>query len=213
MSIFNQMSLPEVYERYLVEPLFRPFAEDLLNRLNPTPADTLLDVACGTGIVARIARLRVGPHARIVGVDASPSMLAVARQAESTIDWQEGNAMKLPIEDERFTFISCHQGLQFFPDKLGAVREMYRVLATGGRVAIAAWLSPADLPFAGDLHAVAERHLGPMTDVRHSFGDANALARLLTEAGFRNVQVETVRNTVRGIDGPTYTRLNAMAIV
>jgi ubiquinone/menaquinone biosynthesis C-methylase UbiE len=169
MSIFTQVSLPEVYERYLVEPLFGPFAEMLLDRLDPTPDDSLLDIACGTSIVARIARRRLGPDARIVGVDAAPPMLAVARQADSTIDWREGNAMKLLIEDEQFTVISCHQGLQFFPDKLAAVREMHRVLATGGRVAIAAWLSPTDIPFAGDLHAVAERDLGTMTDVRHSF--------------------------------------------
>jgi SAM-dependent methyltransferase len=120
--------------------------------------------------------------------------------------------MTLPIEAEQFKVISCHQGLQFFPDKVAAVREMHRVLAIDGRIAIATWLSPADIPFAGDLHAVAERHLGTMTDVRHSFGDANALARLLAEGG-RDIQVETVRNTVRGIDGPTYARLNAMAIV
>jgi ubiquinone/menaquinone biosynthesis C-methylase UbiE len=213
MSVFNQLSLPEVYERYLVEPLFRPFAEEVLNRLNPTTDDSFLDVACGTGIVARLARRRLGPQARIVGVDAAPPMLAVARQVESTIDWREGNAMKLPIEAEQFKVISCHQGLQFFPDKLAAVREMHRVLAIDGRIAIATWLSPADIPFAGDLHAVAERHLGTMTDVRHSFGDANALARLLAEGGFRDIQVETIRNTVRGIDGPTYARLNAMAIV
>lgn len=213
MSIFSQMSMPEVYERYLVEPLFQPFAEDVLNRLNPTPDDSLLDVACGTGIVARLARRKLGPQARIVGVDAAAPMLAVARQAESTIDWREGNAMQLPIEDEQFTLVSCHQGLQFFPDKLAAVREMHRVLATGGRVVIAAWLSPADISFAGDLHAVAERHLGTMTDVRHSFGDTNALARLLADGGFRDVHVETVRHTVRGIDGPTYARLNAMAIL
>jgi ubiquinone/menaquinone biosynthesis C-methylase UbiE len=213
MSIFDQMSLPEVYERYLAEPLFRPSAEEVLNRLDPTPDDSLLDDACGTGIVARVARLRLGPQARIVGVDAAPAMLAVARQGESTIDWREGNAMKLPIEDEQFTRISCHQGVQFFPNKLAAVRETHRLPATGGRVAIASWLSPADIPFAGDLHAVAERQPGTITDVRHSFGDASALARLLAEGGFRDVQVETVRHTVRGIDGPTYAQLNAMAIV
>ncbi len=213
MTIFDRMSLPEVYERYLVEPLFRPFAEEALNRLNPAPDDSLLDVACGTGIVARLARLRLGSQARIVGVDTAPAMLAVARQAESTIDWREGNAMKLPIQDAQFTLVSCHQGLQFFPDKLAAVREMHRVLATGGRVVIAVWLSTADISFAADLHAVAERHLGTMTDARHSFGDANALARLLAEGGFRDVHVETVNHTVLGIDGPTYARLNAVTMV
>jgi len=98
------MSLPEAYERFLVEPLFRPFAEELLNRLNPGPHDSLLDVACGTGLVARLARRRLGPEARLAGVDASPTMLAVARQADSTIDWRDGNSVALPVKaDERFT--------------------------------------------------------------------------------------------------------------
>lgn len=214
MSIFNQMSLPEAYERFLVEPLFRPFAERLLNRLHPTPSDSLLDVACGSGIVGRIARQTLGPHTRIVGVDASPGMLAVARQIEPTIDWREGNAAALPIgTDERFSCVTCHQGLQFFPDKLAAVREMYRVLSPQGRVGVATWLSVTDMPFAEALHRVAERHLGPTADTRHSLGDGSVLARLLSEGGFRDVQVETVRLMARGIDGPTYAHLNTMAIV
>jgi ubiquinone/menaquinone biosynthesis C-methylase UbiE len=214
MVIFNQLSLPEVYERFLVEPLFRPFAEQLLNRLHLTPGDSLLDVACGTGIVARIARQTLGAHARIVGVDASPGMLAMARQAESSIDWREGNAAALPVSaDERFSCVTCHQGLQFFPDKLTAVREMHRVLSPNGRVGVATWLGVTDMPFAEALHRVAERHLGPTTDTRHSFGDASALAQLLTDAEFREVHVQVVRGVTRGIDGPTYARLNAMAIV
>jgi SAM-dependent methyltransferase len=184
MSVFSEMTLPEMYERFLVEPLFRPFAEELLNRTHPMPADSVLDVACGTGIVARLARRRLGPQARIVGVDAAPPMLAIARQADATIDWREGSAMTLPVS-----------------------------LAPGGRVAVATWQSIADIPFAGELHQIAERHLGPMIDVRHSFGDGAALARLLAEEGFTDVHVETVSGVVRGIDAPTYGRLNAMAMV
>jgi len=214
MSIFAQMSLPEAYERFLVEPLFRPFAEEVLDRLDPAPGDSLLDVACGTGIVARLARHRLGPRARIVGVDAAPPMLSVARRADSTIDWRDGNAMALPVAaDERFSLVSCHQGLQFFKDRPAAVCEMRRVLTSGGRVVIATWLSTADIPLAGDLHEVAERHLGPMTEVRHSCGDASELRRLLVESGFTDVRVEAVSGIVRGIDGPTYARLNAMAVV
>jgi ubiquinone/menaquinone biosynthesis C-methylase UbiE len=214
VSIFDQMSLPEAYERFLVEPLFRPFAEQLLNRLHPTSSDSLLDVACGSGIVGRVARQTLGPHARIVGVDASPGMLAVARQVEPTIEWREGNAMALPVgTDERFSCVTCHQGLQFFPDKLAAVREMHRVLSSQGRAGVATWLSVTDMPFAEALHLVAERLLGPTADTRHSLGDGNVLAQLLTDAGFRDAHVETVRGVVSGIDGPTYARLNTMAIV
>ena len=102
-ALFAAMTFPEIYERLLVGPLFRPFAEDLIARLHPGAHDRLLDVACGTGIVARVARERMGQAARIVGVDASAPMLAVARGVDSTIDWREGNAMTLPVsDDERF---------------------------------------------------------------------------------------------------------------
>jgi ubiquinone/menaquinone biosynthesis C-methylase UbiE len=164
--------------------------------------------------VGRLARHRLGPDAPIAGVDASPAMLTIARRADSTIDWRAGNAMALPVPpDEHFSMVTCHQGLQFFPDKVQAVREMRRVLAPGGRVAIATWRSIADLPFATDLHAVAERHLGPVIDVRHSFGDPDAFPPLLAAGGFSDVRVETLSEIVRGIDAPTYARLNAMAIV
>src|SRR4029079_18210016 len=126
-ALFTTMTFAEIYERQLVGPLFRPFAEDLIGRLNPGPQDRLIDVACGTGIVARVARERMGGAARIVGVDTSPLMLAVARSVDATIDWREGNALSLPVPDgERFSLLTCHQGLQFFPDKAAAVRAMPR---------------------------------------------------------------------------------------
>src|SRR5215471_17885468 len=136
--LFVATMFTEIYERVLVGPLFRPFAEQLVTRVGLTRSDTLIDVACGTGIVARVARERLGPEARIVGVDVAPAMLAVARTVDPTIDWREGNAVALPVSaGEEFTVLTCHQGLQFMPDKLAAVRDMRRVLAPGGRVAIA----------------------------------------------------------------------------
>src|SRR5262249_375988 len=156
----------------------------LLERVAPHQGDSLMDVACGTGIVARVARERLGPGARIVGVDVAPAMLAVARSVDQTIDWRLGNATSLPAStDERFAVVTCHQGLQFMPDKAAAIREMRRVLAPGGRVAIATWCSLNDLPGMLELNAVVERHVGPIVDSRHSFGDAGALTHVLDEAG------------------------------
>jgi ubiquinone/menaquinone biosynthesis C-methylase UbiE len=107
--------------------------------------DTLSDVACGTGIVARVGRERLGQEARIVGVDVAPPMLAVARTVDPTIDWREANAMSLPVDaSDQSTILTCHQGLQFMPDKPTAIREMRRVLAPGGRVAVATWLPLQD---------------------------------------------------------------------
>jgi ubiquinone/menaquinone biosynthesis C-methylase UbiE len=155
--------------------------------------------ACGTGIVARVARERLGPEARIVGVDVAPAMLAVACTVDPTIDWREGNAVSLPVgSGEHFAVMTCHQGLQFMPDKRAAIREMRRVLAPGGRVAIATWRSLDDHPGMRDLNAVAERHVGQIADSRHSFGDATALKRLLAESGFGHVNVQTVTHDVAG---------------
>lgn len=208
-------SLPEIYERYLVAPLFRPFAQALLDRVGIGQNVRLLDVACGTGIVARLARDIAGDRARIVGVDASPGMLAMARSVAPTIDWREGDAGHLPTGDgETFDVVTCHQGMQFFSDKPSAAREMRRVLAAGGRLGFATWLAIEDIPLMRDLQRVAERHLGPYVDARHSFGDPNRIRPLLTSAGFTNIQLETVTRTIRFDGGAEiFPRLNAMAIV
>ena len=212
--LFAATTFTEIYERVLVGPLFRPFAEQLVTRVAPNRGDSVIDVACGTGIVARVARERLGPDARIVGVDVAPAMLAVARTVDPTIDWREGNAVALPVSaDEHFTVLTCHQGLQFMPDKPAAIREMRRVLSPGGRVAIATWRSLEDTPRVLELNAVAERHVGRIVDSRHSFGDGNALKSLLIDAGFSDVKVETLAHDVHFADGALFARLNAMAVI
>ncbi len=213
-QLFASMTFPEIYERVLVQPLFRPFAEELVARLKPAQGDSLIDVACGTGIVARIARQRLGPTARIVAVDQAPPMLGVARTVDSTIDWREGNASALPVrEGETFSLLTCHQGLQFFPDKPAAVREMRRVLAPHGRVAIGCWRSLHDMPAALEFNQIAERLVGPIADSRYSFGDPEALRALLADNGFRDVVVDTFTHDVRFADGKVFATLNAMAVI
>jgi len=207
-------SLPELYERYLVAPLFRPFAGSLLRHAGLTPRDRLLDVACGTGVVLRVARETLGESAPVVGVDASPAMLAVARATTPAIDWREGDAAHLPVgAGETFDLVTCHQGVQFFKDKPAAAREMRRVLAPGGRVALATWRAARELPLMRDLQQVVERHVGPVFDVRHGFGDAGEMRQLLADAGFAEVRVEAVTRTIRIADPTVFPRLNAMALV
>src|ERR1700722_4146257 len=94
----NQPTFPEMYEKWFVAPLFRPWAELTLGEVNLASGDRLLDIACGTGIVARIARERLGEAASIVAVDVSPDMLAVARKIAPDIDWRQGNAAALPLQ-------------------------------------------------------------------------------------------------------------------
>ncbi|HEX6966413.1 MAG TPA: methyltransferase domain-containing protein [Gemmatimonadaceae bacterium] len=213
-------NFPELYERLLVEPLFRPWGNALLDRVSLdreslAPASRVLDVACGTGIIARLARERLGDQAHIVAIDRSPAMLAVARAVEPAIDWREGDAAEPPVQnDERFDVIVCHQGLQFFPDKMAAMRAMRRVLAPGGRVGIGVWRSLEENGLFYDLGMVAERYLGPIDDARHSFADADALAQLLVDAGFTDVHVDRVsRETRFALDPAVLARLNAMAVI
>jgi ubiquinone/menaquinone biosynthesis C-methylase UbiE len=208
----NVSSFPEMYERFLVGPLFRPWAEALLDEARVAPGERVLDIACGTGIVARLAKERGAGS--VTGVDLSPGMVAEARRAAPAIDWREGDAAALPLGDgEQFDLVVCQQGLQFFGDKAAAAREMLRALAPGGRAIIATWRPLPETPFLAELHRIAQRHLGPVTDQRHSFGEAGPLAALLREAGFGTVQVKTLARTVRFDDGDVFLRLNAMALV
>ena len=210
----NLSSFPEMYERWLVKPLFQPWAEILLDRAGLTAGHRVLDVACGTGIVARVAMRRLAGTGRIVGIDIGPQMLAVARAEEPAIEWREGSADALPLRDgERFDRTLCHQGLQFFPDRPAAVREIRRSLERGGRLAVAVWTSVEETPFIAALHRVAEAHLGPFVDRRHGFGDPAALARLIAEGGFDDVQVESLTHTIRFADPAVFVRLNSTAVV
>jgi hypothetical protein len=120
----------------------------------------------------------------------------------------------LPVPpDEQFSAVTCHQGLQFVPDRAGAVREMRRVLRSGGRVAVGTWLPIEDIPLVRDLDQIARQQLGPFTDSRHSFGDGKALAGLLEENDFRDVGADIVSHDVRMTDGLLFARMNAMAVV
>jgi ubiquinone/menaquinone biosynthesis C-methylase UbiE len=207
-------TLPEMYERWLVAPLFRPWAEILLDRVQLAGDDRLLDIACGTGIAARLAKERRGERGRVVGIDLNAQMLAVARRVAPEIEWREGSADALPVpEDERFDVVVCQQGLQFFPDKPAAVREMRRVLAPNGRLGASTWRPLDEAPVFHALHRVAERHLGHIVDQRHGFGDAAALAALLAGGGFRDVRVETMSRRIHLDDWSMFVRLNAMALV
>lgn len=209
----NQISFPELYERFLVGPLFRPWAEVLIERTAPGPGDRVLDVACGTGVVARLARARLGPNGRVAAIDLSAPMLAMARSVAPEIDWREGNAQSLPLADgEQFDVVFCQQGLQFFPDRPAAAREFRRALAPNGRLAVATWRSDDEIPMFRELRAVAEQYLGPITDQRHAFGETAALQALLEDAGLRDVRVETLSGVTRFDDGNVFARLNTMAL-
>ena len=119
---FAGATFPQIYERALVNPLFRPWADALLTQVALRRSERVLDVACGTGIVARLARERAGSAAKVVGIDVAEPMLEMARSVAADIDWRVGDAAALPLQPgEQFDVVVCQQGLQFFPDRAGAV--------------------------------------------------------------------------------------------
>lgn len=204
---------PEAYERHLVPTMFTPWAEDLLTRVALQPGECVLDVACGTGIVARLAAARVGESGHVTGVDLNTGMLNMARAqtlpAGTAVEWQEADATALPCDDATFDVVCCEQGLQFFPDKAGALHEMHRVLVPRGRLALSVWRSLSYSPFNRFLADVLERHIGPEAAGMRapcSFGDAEALRTVLTETGFNDVHISIVSLTLRHASPATYIR-------
>ncbi len=111
----------QAYESYFVPALFVPWTAVLLEHAAPRPGERVLDVACGTGVVARNAAPLVGSEGKVAALDISPAMLDVARSlpapAGARIDWHEGSALALPFPSEAFDLVLCQQGLQFFPDR------------------------------------------------------------------------------------------------
>lgn len=208
----GRASFPEMYERFLAGPLFGPWVDALLERAGVSPGQRVLDLACGTGVVARAAKARVGAG-RVVGLDVSAGMLEVAARHAPAVEWREGDACRLPFgPEERFDALVCQQGFQFFSDQPAAAREMRRVLAPGGKAVVATWVLLEALPCFLALHAEGERHLGPVRDQRYSLGAAE-LEQRLSGAGFGTVRIETLRKTLRLEDPATFLRMNAMAIV
>ncbi|HEX6926732.1 MAG TPA: methyltransferase domain-containing protein [Longimicrobiaceae bacterium] len=213
-QLFSPASIPEMYEQLLVGPLFSPWVDPLLDDVELRPGDRVLDVACGTGVVARGAAARLDDTESVVGVDVSPGMLAVARRVEPGIDWREGSASDLPLRaGEQFDVVVCQQGFQFFPDRHAAARQMRRALANGGRVGISTWRPDEEFPVLRQLREIAERRLGPIDDRRHSLSDPAPVETALREGGFRDVRSRRLTRTIRFPDGAVFVRMNAMALV
>jgi ubiquinone/menaquinone biosynthesis C-methylase UbiE len=192
-----EASSAEAYERYLVPLLFAPGAEYLIELVAPRTGERVLDVACGTGIVARRAAQRVGSEGTVVGIDINEGMLEVARKVSSdahpAIEWQQGDATDMPLPDGAFDLVFCQQALQFFPDQSVALREMHRVLAPNGRLALSVLRSTEHNPGYRLFAKALERHVGPDAGsmMRSPFPSLSAeeLRELIRSAGFREVQI------------------------
>lgn len=185
----------ENYQRFFVPCIGAPLGADLITLAGPQPGQRVLDVACGTGVVTRLAAERVGAAGTIAGLDVNPAMLAVARSQTPpglSIDWYEASAEAMPIPDTSFDVVLCQMGLQFVPNKLAALREIRRVLDAGGQAFVTV-PGPTPSIFAIMRDALA-RHLSPeaasFVDLVFSMHDVDELARLMRSAGFREVDVQ-----------------------
>ena len=194
----------ELYERYLVPAITGVWAADLVQRAALRTGERVLDVACGTGIVARLAAKRVGGQGVVVGLDLNTAMLAVARalpQSGATITWTEASVLAMPFPDATFTVVLCQLGLQFFPDRPQALREMRRVLVPGGRLLLSVFGPLAHNPAPQALADALEWHLGPHASAikraEHELDDPAALHDLVAGAGFAEVSIETTTQPIR----------------
>jgi len=211
-------SAAELYERHLVPAITALWANDLIDHAAPQPGGRVLDLACGTGIVARLAADRIRA-ARIVGVDINTRMLAVAR-ARSTgaarlIEWLEASALALPFRDESFDLIFCQLGLQFFPDKPLALKEMRRVLLGAGRMALSVFSGIERTPAANALADALDHNLGVGASQtkrsEHGLCDQRELSALVTAAGFHDLTIRAVTQTIRFASAGEYVRLQLSA--
>jgi ubiquinone/menaquinone biosynthesis C-methylase UbiE len=207
----------ELFERYLVPAITAKWAEDLLDRAQPRKGDAVLDIACGTGIVARLAAKRMG-RGLATGLDLNAAMLAVARRAPTEgapIISIEGSALDLPFPANTFDMALCQQGLQFVPDQRKALGEIYRVLKGGGRAALSVYgrieRTPGANAFALALDDVVGRNASRIKRGEHSFTDATQLETLLRDSGFNAVDVQTVEQTIVCPSVLDYVRFQLLA--
>lgn len=201
-------SAAEAYETQKVPAMFGPLADAMLDAVEITKEDRVLDVACGTGVVGRRLRDRVGMPARLAGVDLNAGMIAVAQSlTEADFEWAVGPADALPFEDGGFTKVFCQQGLQFFPDAEAALAEMRRVLGPGGEAVFSIWKAPS--PFFQVLSQAIRDHVDGETATRSlapfSYTGHDAMAEKVARAGFSGLERDSL--TVDRVIGPPETAI------
>jgi ubiquinone/menaquinone biosynthesis C-methylase UbiE len=201
-----------LYEQRLVPAMFEPFARDLIHSCNIRRSDMILDVACGTGIVSRLAIDYVDVSlGKVVGLDINAAMLNVARHCSQgkDIDWKEGSATSLPFANEFFDLVVCQQGLQFFPDRFKVLREINRVLVGAsetdkhsgyGRLALSVWTSIKDSPgfyiLERLLQEIISHESATIMQLPHSLSDISELTSLVRAAGFGEIVSKEVTKTI-----------------
>jgi ubiquinone/menaquinone biosynthesis C-methylase UbiE len=186
-------SAPEIYENTMVPLWFGRWSETLLTSVSLKTGETVLEVACGTGVTTRIARRDVGSGGRVTGLDINAAMLAKARELAADMDiiWMESDVIETGLPDDSFNAVISQHGYHYFPDQPAALKEFYRVLAPSGRIAMSIW--DGHSAYTKALCAAVEKFISPEIAKKQrgqrETPSADRLIASVSEAGFRNVNV------------------------
>jgi ubiquinone/menaquinone biosynthesis C-methylase UbiE len=191
----------EIYDRLFVPALFAPWGRVLCGLTGVASGQRVLDVGCGTGALTLAAAERVAPGGAVVGLDANPEMLAVARRKPIDVAWHEGRAEALPFDDASFDAVLSQFAMMFFDDSSAALREMRRVLRADARLVVAVCDAVAHSPGYAALAALLDRLFGrPIGDAFRApfaLGDAERLRGICAEAGLADAHIERRDGLVR----------------
>jgi ubiquinone/menaquinone biosynthesis C-methylase UbiE len=191
----------EVYDEFFVPALFQQWGGLVADAAGARPGERVLDVACGTGVLACAADERVGAGGAVVGLDPNEEMLAVARRKNARIEWKTGRAESLPFPDARFDRVVSQFGFMFFGDRPAALREMMRVLRPGGRLAVAVCdaldHSPGYAVLAELLHRLFGHEIADAFRAPFATGDPKQLLSICAAAGIQSAQIVRIDGMVR----------------
>lgn len=205
----------ELYEERFVPALFTHWVDAVLEAAGLRAGQDVLDVACGTGIVARHAAERVGADGHVTGLDLSDAMLAVASRLRPDLTWQQGDAAALPFADDSFDAVTCQSGAMFFPDIVKALREMGRVTRPDGVLAVQVFDLRVDQPAYGPWIEMVARHAGEdalrMLGTYWVHGDRDLMRERAAAAGLRVVAVHDHERPVSfpSVEAMVLTEVNA----
>lgn len=196
------------YQDVIVPWITGPFADALVEIVQPRPGESVLDIGCGTGAAARAAALAVGPAGRVVGLDLNVGMLEVARAFDTgeigdpdgpdpaLIEWLEASATAMPLADRTFDAVVSAQALQYIPEVDVLAVEIERVLRPGGRAAVSVWRELASNPYFEVLVDIIAMRLGAEAAEGLASGfrtvDPAPIAAALGAAGLDDVKLERI---------------------
>lgn len=206
----------EMYEQFYGPGIFQPLTKIFVEFAAPKPDERVLDLACGTGLVARRVAPMIGTGGKLLAVDINPVMLEVARRqpapAGAVIEWREGDAVTIDLPGHEFDLILCQQGLQFFSDRSAALRRLRELLVAGGRITLTTWQDIERHTLFAEFAKVESKYLAPLgvsyddLVAPFSLGSAEQLRALLEEAGFSRIEIAGHTVETRFPDPETFAR-------